>query len=216
MKSLCLYFFLKSLVAFLLTFFLFSVLRRNYVKRNRVSTTLRREVLIRIFASYLAVLFVLLFTSNASLSSAGINLTSANFDFVGNFKDRMNDGAWGVNFYPFRTIKSYIKYSGFGHALLNILGNVIIFLPFGLLLPEISKKFRNLFNIFFITLLTSLFIEFTQFFIGRSVDIDDVILNVVGGVSGFLLWKKFLSKKNIKRNKRKHINRLKEIKEPKN
>lgn len=209
MKSLCLYFFLKSLAAFLLTFFLFSVLRRDYVKRNRVTTTLRREILIRIFVSYLAVLFVLLFTSNASLNSAGINLTSANFDFVGNFKDRVSGGAWGVNFYPFRTIKSYIKYSGFSHALLNILGNVIIFLPFGLMLPEISKKFRNLFNIFFITLFTTLFIEFTQFFIGRSVDIDDVILNVIGGVIGFLLWKEFLLKKNMKNKRKRHINKLK-------
>ncbi|MGI5949781.1 VanZ family protein [Peptoniphilus sp.] len=209
MKPLFKYFFLKSLFAFVVTFFLFSVIRTWYVRKNRVKTSLKREILIRIFTSYLAVLSVLLFTSNAKISSMGINLTSANFDFVGNFKDRMSDGAWGVNFYPFRTMKSYIKYSGFSHTLVNILGNIVIFLPFGILVPEISKRFRKLSKLFLLALLTSFFIEFTQFFIGRSVDIDDVILNVTGGVIGFLIWRKFLSEDGKKKSKKRKVNRFK-------
>ena len=41
---------------------------------------------------------------------------------------------------------------------------------------------------FIISLVTSLTIEFVQYRIGRSFDIDDIILNVVGGILGFLLY----------------------------
>lgn len=193
--KLFLYFFVKSIFAFILTFSIFAIARREYVSRNKVKTNLRREFLIRVFVGYLAILAVLLFTPNAQISAKGINLSSANFDFVGNFKDRIYDGSWGMNFVPFRTIKSYLKYSGFKHAMINIVGNIIIFIPFGRILPEIYRRSQNLLNIFFILLFTSCVIEFIQFFIGRSVDIDDIMLNVIGGIIGFVLWQKFAPKR---------------------
>ena len=66
-----------------------------------------------------------------------------------------------------------------------LLGNVIMFFPFGffavLLWRNISAK-----RILLIGVLTSLFIEFTQLFVGRSFDIDDILLNALGVLLGAL------------------------------
>ena len=48
---------------------------------------------------------------------------------------------------------------------------------------SLSAKF-----ILFISLLTSLTVELVQLKIGRSFDIDDILLNVVGSIIGFLLY----------------------------
>ena len=40
----------------------------------------------------------------------------------------------------------------------------------------------------FLTLLTSLTIELTQLAIGRVFDIDDIMLNIIGGLLGYLLY----------------------------
>ena len=145
----------------------------------------------------------MLFTPNSYIANSGINLTNENFDFVGNFKDRISSGAWGVNLVPFRTIRNYVKYSGFLHTMINIFGNIIIFVPFGILLAEIFPKTRNILKILGITFATSFFVEFIQFFIGRSVDIDDLILNLLGSVIGYFIWKKILRFKFAKKNRRR-------------
>ncbi|WP_235932828.1 VanZ family protein [Peptoniphilus faecalis] len=160
-----------------------------------------------IFAGYIAFLAIMLFMPNSYISDSGINLTNEHFDFVGNFKDRITSGAWGVNLVPFRTIKNYIKYSGFLHTMTNIIGNIIIFVPFGILLPEIFPKTRSLLKILGITSVTSFFVEFIQFFIGRSVDIDDLILNVLGSAIGYFMWKEILRFKFAKKKRRKKTRR---------
>lgn len=45
-----------------------------------------------------------------------------------------------------------------------------------------------MFTIFSLTLIVSITIEFVQMYIGRVFDIDDIILNVVGGICGYLLF----------------------------
>ena len=55
-----------------------------------------------------------------------------------------------------------------------------------------------------ITLITSLTIELVQMFIGRSFDIDDILLNCVGGICGFLL---FIGLSAIKRHLPKFLQR---------
>ena len=83
------------------------------------------------------------------------------------------------NLIPFRTF-SFDSWS-----FMILLGNVIMFFPFGffavLLWRNISAK-----RILLIGVLTSLFIEFTQLFVGRSFDIDDILLNTLGVLLGGL------------------------------
>ena len=187
--KLFIFFFTRGVLVFLLTFTLFSLIRTKYFKYLKKNSSPMREFLLSLLAGFIAVLFLFMFTPNAYIANHGINLTSENFDFVGNFKDRINSGTWGVNIYPFKTIRSYMKYSGFFHTFINIMGNIIIFMPFTFLISAIYKNFQKFYKILIISVVTSLFIEFVQFFIGRAVDIDDVILNVIGGILGYALFK---------------------------
>ena len=198
-----LFFAARTIPAFIITFVVFSMVRVKFFSHRKINSSGFREFLLSLFAGYLAFLVIMLFTPNSYIANSGINLTNENFDFVGNFKDRITSGAWGVNLVPFRTIKNYIKYSGFLHTMTNIMGNVIIFVPFGILLPEIFSKTRNILKILGITFATSFFVEFIQFFIGRSVDVDDLMLNVLGSVIGYFIWKKNLRFKFAKKKRKK-------------
>ncbi len=102
--------------------------------------------------------------------------------------ERLRTGV-GVNFVPFKTIRSYLKYSsGSENTFVNIAGNILMFVPWGFGLPLLWRKCRYLWKVMSASVMLPVFIEFCQLFIGRSVDIDDVILNFAGGVLGGLLY----------------------------
>lgn len=94
-----------------------------------------------------------------------------------------------MNFEPFKTIRGYLAFYNIGSSAVNLIGNVVMFIPLGLLLPLLWQKARRLWKMFLIGLGSSCFIEFVQLFIDRSVDVDDVILNVSGVVLGYLIIK---------------------------
>lgn len=96
---------------------------------------------------------------------------------------------------PLHSTLEYIQHFSAGTALKEILGNVLIFIPIGLLLPIIFEKLRSWKNILLCSVLLSVGIETVQLaeslitrIPGHAVDIDDVILNFTGGVLGFLLF----------------------------
>lgn len=69
----------------------------------------------------------------------------------------------------------------------NIIGNIVLFMPFSFFIAHIFKVRSHLIMYLF-TLLISLTIETTQLYIGRAFDVDDIILNVIGGIIGFLIY----------------------------
>lgn len=86
-----------------------------------------------------------------------------------------------------------------GFCVMNTLGNVALFLPLGVLLPLVSNRLRLLKRVLVVALCLSLSIEAIQFvlrFLGnpRAVDIDDVILNTMGGCLGFAVYKLFIAR----------------------
>lgn len=89
------------------------------------------------------------------------------------------------NFIPFREIFRY----EIGSKLFvkNIVGNIILFIPFGLFVSYLMKT-RRTFPIVVISIITSSVIEYTQLKIGRTFDIDDILLNVIGGFIGYLIY----------------------------
>lgn len=97
----------------------------------------------------------------------------------------------GANFTPFKTIDYYLR----GHAntpiaVSNLGGNIILFSPLGLLVPFIFPRFRSVRQVTAIALGTSLFLELVQLLTGLgSFDVDDLLLNVVGGLIGVLAFK---------------------------
>ena len=70
----------------------------------------------------------------------------------------------------------------------QLLLNIAMFLPYGLLLPVAAHKLRRPVATACIVLMTTVGIETFQYFIGRSADVDDVIMNFVGGALGYLLF----------------------------
>ena len=91
----------------------------------------------------------------------------------------------GINIIPFTEILRYeIGSNAFN---MNVLGNILIFLPFGYFISSYVKA-KKVNHILFISIITSFTVEIVQHYIGRSFDIDDILLNVVGSILGFLLY----------------------------
>lgn len=92
------------------------------------------------------------------------------------------------NFVPFRTMLEYVKDNQFSYEnTFLFIGNVAILLPFGFWFA-IKKKKRRIALTLLLPILASCFIEFSQFLLKNGhVDIDDVILNVLGFYLGALL-----------------------------
>lgn len=98
-----------------------------------------------------------------------------------------------INFMPFKTISSVGQSAAnqsFWNIVLNenILGNLLLFVPFGFLLPLVWPEKNECVGTIFSGFILSLFIEACQLFVGRSCDIDDLILNTLGAFAGYLVY----------------------------
>ncbi|MGM0846647.1 MAG: VanZ family protein [Bacillota bacterium] len=103
------------------------------------------------------------------------------------------------NFIPFKTIIYYLFLAdiNLNIRIENLVGNIIGFAPLGFLLPLISIRFHNLKSVSLASLCLSLAFEVTQFvFKFGSFDVDDAILNTLGGILGYLPIKLFFHLKN--------------------
>ncbi|MEG2564112.1 MAG: VanZ family protein [Bacilli bacterium] len=91
----------------------------------------------------------------------------------------------GSNFIPFREI---LRYSvGSRLFFKQVIGNLLLFVPYGFFVSYYIKPLKP-WVVMFLGLISSLSIEITQALIGRIFDIDDLILNVMGCLIGFLLY----------------------------
>ena len=96
------------------------------------------------------------------------------------------------NIIPFKTISNYIKASSHINQdiwISNLFGNVLAFLPMGFFLPLLFRRFNGFWKTAGAVFLATSSVEVLQFVtrVG-SFDVDDIILNTVGGVIGYLLF----------------------------
>ncbi|MGN0143262.1 MAG: VanZ family protein [Roseburia sp.] len=101
--------------------------------------------------------------------------------------------AYHYNLIPFREIKRFIHYRetlGMRSVLLNIVGNVVAFMPFGTFLPVFVAPGRKFWFTALYSFELSLLVETLQL-IGKvgSFDVDDLLLNTVGGMLGYGLYR---------------------------
>lgn len=95
-----------------------------------------------------------------------------------------------INIVPFRTIFKFLTRSDLKDVLVNIIGNIAAFVPMGFLLPIAFGKLKEFLRVLFVVLVATLSIEIFQYISGTGVsDIDDVILNVLGGVMGYFMMR---------------------------
>lgn len=137
-----------------------SAMRISFIQINHEKFIFHKEFVNLLFLVYALLLFEL-------LTSAEMNVNS------------------GFNLIPFQEILRYEVGSKMFNF--NVFGNILIFVPFGYFVSGYVKA-SKVSHILFISLLTSLTVELVQLQIGRSFDIDDIMLNVLGSIIGFLLY----------------------------
>ncbi|HJC06311.1 MAG TPA: VanZ family protein [Candidatus Enterocloster excrementipullorum] len=103
------------------------------------------------------------------------------------------DRGYAYNLVPLKEITRYFRYYrtlGMPLFLINIVGNMVAFMPFGFFLPIISRRSRKWYNTVSFGLIFSLILETLQliFKVG-SFDVDDMLLNTVGAGLGFLVYR---------------------------
>jgi len=113
---------------------------------------------------------------------------------------------WSINYIPFISIIRDINEVGIAYSgdtlfmikliVRNVGGNIVMFMPLGFLVPVIREYCKRFKNILMIGLIVSLGIETLQFVenllrisLGRIIDIDDVICNVLGTILGYLIYR---------------------------
>ncbi|QQK08987.1 VanZ family protein [Miniphocaeibacter halophilus] len=78
-----------------------------------------------------------------------------------------------------------------GHSL-----NIVMFIPFGFLLPYLWKKTNNLMAVTIYSFFFSLVIELSQLLNVRATDVDDLLMNTLGGIVGFIIFKMYCKVKS--------------------
>ncbi len=147
----------------MLTIFLVVIvtIRIAYLIQNHEKIIFYKEFTGLLFVVYILLLFQLLISTELNNTNGGFNLVP--FTEIFRYK-------WGSPLF-----------------ITNVLGNIAIFIPLGLFITKYIKS-QKITPIFIICLIISTTVEVVQLKIGRSFDIDDIILNICGGIIGFLLF----------------------------
>ena len=98
-----------------------------------------------------------------------------------------------VNLIPFKGVADVVSVAnvngGNPFVFTNVFGNLILLLPIGFLLPLLWKPFLKLRYTLLFGMGISLLIEFSQLFLIRATDIDDWIMNTLGALIGFAVFR---------------------------
>lgn len=127
------------------------------------------------------------------------------FLFFSERMGRIPGSYYRYNLIPFTEIKRYLHYRdkiGSFNVLLNLLGNVVCFIPFGFVIPILTPK-QTWVRMFLLSLLASVLVELLQLIsMLGSCDVDDIILNTFGGMIGYFLF--VLGRKIVRIHVRNH------------
>jgi glycopeptide antibiotics resistance protein len=93
------------------------------------------------------------------------------------------------NVHPGRSLRAYLEHARAGEAVRQIGGNLLLGVPFGVLVPVLAPRARGVLQVVALTALVMLMVELVQgaLITGRAFDIDDVLLNTSGALLGWLL-----------------------------
>ncbi|WP_193657687.1 VanZ family protein [Bacillus cereus] len=107
-----------------------------------------------------------------------------------NYRNIHELGGNRTNFIPFRTLKRYISN-------MNIIGNIIPFIPLGFLIPIVFPIKKTFIKTMIICFIIIMLIETIQLFtyLG-SMDIDDVILNQISCMIGYIFYLSYIKIKS--------------------
>ena len=147
--------------------------------KKKAETVSPVQSFIRIsFLAYCALMLWLLFGQRMDGTPLDINL---------------DPNGENLNLIPFETVRLYwrllqkgVSKSLLRHAVINLVGNVVMFVPLGWFLPAIFRKFRGVFRTAAVATLLIVLVEAIQYITGLgSCDIDDLLLNIAGVLLGY-------------------------------
>lgn len=96
---------------------------------------------------------------------------------------------WEIGLYPGMKLQEEINLIPFRDRIsLSMILNVVMFMPLGFLLPLLWKEYQSLVRTAIIGFCFSCGIEFCQFFNRRVSDVDDLLMNTLGAILGWLIW----------------------------
>ncbi len=143
----------------------------------------RRRLLKTVFYLYLFFVFSVVavkFTGN------NLNEIMRRWDIISSAKEA---GERNINLVPFQTISNYMRHFSRSYAYTNIIGNFVVFIPFGFLFPIVYPKKRNFFKVFGSCFLVVIGIELFQYLTCLGFcDVDDLILNMLSCIVGYVLY----------------------------
>ena len=170
--------YLLSMIGYCILSFPFYIFSRRLYLRNK-KKDMFRELAMLVFFLYCVSIFSQTIIPNFYISNGQIVLDTSTAYVRSNFT-------------PLQTILLYYdQLNGplANIAFYNLAGNIVLFIPFGFFIPWLWKKLRGWRKMHIVAFSIPLFIEGTQYFIGRSIDVDDVLLNAIAIVIGFVLFK---------------------------
>lgn len=94
-----------------------------------------------------------------------------------------------TNLHPGESLKIYLDQPALRDAVKQIGGNIVLGIPFGIIVPVLVPRARGFFGVLLLTAFVMLMVETAQGLLveGRAFDVDDVILNTSGALIGWLL-----------------------------
>ena len=145
----------------MLTLFLVIIMisRITYIVINKEKVVLYKDIFILLSILYLLMLYFMLLSTDYSIS--------------------------GVNLYLFREMARYSI--GSKSFFYNVIGNIVLFIPFGFILSYFVKA-KKIRHVVIPSFIVSLSAEIIQYQIGRAFDVDDVVLNTLGALIGFMIY----------------------------
>lgn len=101
-----------------------------------------------------------------------------------------------TNMRPGDSLRAYLDQPELRDAVKQIGGNLVLGIPFGILVPVLAPRTRGILRVLLLTAVVMLTVEFAQgaLVTGRAFDVDDVILNTTGALIGYLLLGRRLSR----------------------
>ncbi len=166
-------------VVVIFSFFSFSLIRTQVFSKQKKRSNRKRERLLLAFSTYCLWLLFFLFINNRRLEMGGVLL---------GIDTELAD--WKINLIPFATVKAFWQYGSFTGMFLNIFGNILIAVPLGFMSPLLFRQMKDRLPMLLVYGIVFLLVEILQYFTGRSADIDDWLLNMLGIFIGFMLSQK--------------------------
>lgn len=156
---------------------IYLIARIVFVKAKKIKSTVQHEIALVVFVVFLVGLASQTIIPKIEFGVNGFNIVQS--------------GTHRTNLIPFKVLfETYYEVfinGNLNYFLINFLGNILIFIPFGLFIPLLWKTSGKITVL--IGFCSSFFIESCQLFLARGTDVDDLLLNTSGALLGLLIYK---------------------------